>query len=349
MDGGLTFEEGSTVDDYVKLYAANRAELKQQPAQRVLQQLWRWTRHFQQRNTIAAGVRQARGHYASEELFQLFLDSGMHYSSAYWTDPTTETLEDAQRRKMRHFAAKLELKKGMRVLDIGSGWGAFSIYLSKHFDVKVTAANPAKEQLAASRRRAEQAGVADRITFLEKDYRELDGSFDRIVSIEMLEHVGAGYLDTYFRKARELLASDGRALVTAGGRMSPPGVTGPFVRKYIFPGGSYPSLSEVIAAIERAQLWVCDLEIWRLQYLWTVREWLRRFRANRGAAIALYDERFYRMWEFYLVAAEEYFRTGDSMVFQLLLSADGQAVPVSRDYMVYAERALTAAGEHAHA
>ena len=202
MDGGLTFEEGSTVDDYVKLYAANRAELKQQPAQRVLQQLWRWTRHFQQRNTIAAGVRQARGHYASEELFQLFLDSGMHYSSAYWTDPTTETLEDAQRRKMRHFAAKLELKKGMRVLDIGSGWGAFSIYLSKHFDVEVTAANPAREQLAASRRRAEQAGVADRITFLEKDYRELDGSFDRIVSIEMLEHVGAGYLDTYFRKAR---------------------------------------------------------------------------------------------------------------------------------------------------
>jgi cyclopropane-fatty-acyl-phospholipid synthase len=209
--------------------------------------------------------------------------------------------------------------------------------------------NVATQQLATSRRRAQEAGVADRIHFVEKDYRQLDGRFDRVVSVAMLEHVGAAYLDTYFNKVRELMAPRGSALIHAGGRMNPPGTTGPFVRKYIFPGGYAPSLSEVFGATERAGLLVCDLEVQHLHYTWTLREWRNRFRANRAQVLALYDERFYRMWEFYLVAAEEYFQTGNNMIFQLLVSSERDALPIRRDWMIDAERRLAAAECRAYA
>ncbi|HEX2257653.1 MAG TPA: cyclopropane-fatty-acyl-phospholipid synthase family protein [Afifellaceae bacterium] len=341
MDGTLTFEEGTSLDDLMALFGANRRGLEGHASQRVLRGLWRKVRRLQQHNPVSQAVRHARHHYdLKDELYALFLDEGMSYSCAYWRDPETETLEEAQENKLCHIAAKLRLEPGMEVLDIGSGWGALAIHLARQFDVRVTGLNPASNQLAASRRRAEAAGVAERIRFVEKDYRELDGRFDRIVSVGMMEHVGAAYFDRYFGKIRDLLAPDGFALIHAIGRMSPPGTTAPFIRKYIFPGGYSPSLSEVLASTERAGLWVCDVEVLRLHYAWTLAEWLRRFRANRDEVLKLYDERFFRMWEFYLLAAEDSFRTGSSMVFQLLVSRDRRAVPLLRDYMVDDERAL---------
>jgi cyclopropane-fatty-acyl-phospholipid synthase len=346
MDGTMTFEEGSSLDDLMALFGANRRGLEGHASQRLLRGLWRRVRRFQQHNPVSRAIGHARHHYdLKDELYELFLDEGMSYSCAYWRDPDSETLEEAQENKLRHIAAKLQLRPGMRVLDIGSGWGALAIYLARHFDVEVAALNPASRQLAASRRRAEAAGVADRIGFVEKDYREFDGRFDRIVSVGMMEHVGAGYFDAYFGKVRELLAPDGVALIHAIGRMSPPGTTAPFIRKYIFPGGYSPSLSEVLASTERAGLWVDDIEVLRLHYAWTLAEWLKRFRANRDKVLALYDERFFRMWEFYLLAAEDSFRNGTSMVFQLLLSRDRQAVPLIRDYMIDDERALAVRNE----
>jgi cyclopropane-fatty-acyl-phospholipid synthase len=346
MDGTMTFEDGSSLDDLMALFGANRRGLAGHASQRLLRSAWRRIRRFQQHNPVSQAIGHARHHYdLKDELYELFLDEGMSYSCAYWRDPETETLEQAQDNKLRHVAAKLRLQPGMRVLDIGSGWGALAIHLAQAFNVEVTALNVASRQLAASRRRAQAAGVADRISFVEKDYRELDGTFDRIVSIGMMEHVGAAYFDAYFGKVRDLLAADGIALIHAIGRMSPPGVTAPFIRKYIFPGGYSPSLSEVLASTERTGLWVDDVEVLRLHYAWTLREWLKRFRANRDKVVALYDERFFRMWEFYLIGAEESFRTGTSLVFQLLLSKDRQAVPLLRDYMVDDERALAAAKE----
>jgi cyclopropane-fatty-acyl-phospholipid synthase len=348
MDGTMTFEEGSSLDDLMALFGANRRGLEGHASQKLLRGLWRRVRRVQQHNPVSRAIGHARHHYdLKDELYELFLDEGMSYSCAYWRDPEKETLAEAQENKLRHIAAKLQLAPGMRVLDIGSGWGALAIYLARHFEVEVTALNPASRQLAASRRRAEAAGVAGRIAFVEKDYREVDGRFDRIVSVGMMEHVGAGFFDAYFRKVRELLAPDGVALIHAIGRMSPPGTTAPFIRKYIFPGGYSPSLSEVLASTERTGLWVDDIEVLRLHYAWTLAEWLRRFRANRDKVLELYDERFFRMWEFYLLGAEDSFRTGTSMVVQLLLSRERQAVPLIRDYMVDDERALAVRKEPA--
>lgn len=344
MDGTMTFEEGSSLDDLMALFGANRRGLGGHASQRLLRTAWRRLRRFHQHNPVSQAIGHARHHYdLKDELYELFLDEAMNYSCAYWRDPETEALEQAQENKLRHVAAKLRLKPGMRVLDIGSGWGALAIYLARHFDVKVTALNVASRQLAASRRRAQAAGVAERISFVEKDYREFEGEFDRIASIGMMEHVGAAYFDAYFGKVRELLTRDGIALIHAIGRMSPPGVTAPFLRKYIFPGGYSPSLSEVLASTERIGLWVDDIEVLRMHYAWTLAEWLKRFRANRDKVLALYDERFFRMWEFYLLGAEDSFRTGTSLVFQLLLSNDREAVPFVRDYMVDDERALAQA------
>lgn len=343
MEGTLTFEGGSSIDDFVAFFAANRKVLTGQPMQHLLLGVRRQLRRLQQYNPVARTAANAQHHYdLSEELFRSFLDDGMNYSCAYWLDPDAESLEQAQHNKMRHLAAKMNLKPGMRVAEIGSGWGGFAIYLCQTFDVEVTAVNVSTQQLATSRRRAQEAGVADRIHFIEKDYRQINGRFDRVVSVGMLEHVGAAYLDAYFSKVRDLMEPQGSALIHAIGRMNPPGTTGPFVRKYIFPGGYAPSLSEVIGATERTGLLMCDLEVLHLHYTWTLREWRNRFRTNRAQILALYDERFYRMWEFYLVAAAEYFQTGNNMIFQLLVSSERDALPTRRDWMFDTERRLAA-------
>jgi cyclopropane-fatty-acyl-phospholipid synthase len=331
----MTFEHGATISDFLDLFSINRGELYGSLWQRILQRLFRCLRWLHQFNPASRSASNAQHHYdLGEKLYRLFLDKDMIYSCAYFRDPETETLEQAQDNKLRLIAAKLKLQPGMRVVEVGSGWGSLAIHLVKNHDVTVTAINVATDQLATSRRRAEEAGVLDRITFLEKDYRELDGRFDRLVSVGMMEHVGAPHFDSYFGKVRDLLEPDGIGLVHAIGINIPPGATSPFIRKYIFPGGYTPAMSEVFASVERSGLWVADTEFLRLHYAWTIAHWRQRFDANRDSARELYDERFCRMWEFYLKAVELSFRHGSAMVFQLLLSRTRDAVPVWRDYML---------------
>ncbi|MCB1495381.1 MAG: class I SAM-dependent methyltransferase [Bauldia sp.] len=341
MDGTLTFEDGATVHQFLELFSVNRSGLASAGSQKLIRRLWRGVKRWQQANPLGVASRNVRHHYdLSTDLFRLFLDAGLNYSCAYYRDPETDTLEGAQEAKLVHIAAKLRLEPGMSVVEIGSGWGSLAIHLARTRGAKVTAINVSPEQLAISRRRVEEAGVGDRVTFLERDYREVEGRFDRVVSVGMMEHVGVGHFDDYFVKVRELMTDDGFAMIHAIGRMTPPGTTGPFIRKYIFPGGYVPALSEVFASLERVGLWADDTEILRLHYYYTIREWRRRFAANREAAAKLYDERFCRMWEFYLSAVELGFLHGSNMVFQLLLSRQRDAVPIVRDFIVDAERAM---------
>lgn len=339
MDGQLTLEDDTAFSDFLDLYSVNRWNLYSTRWQVILQALFRYARKLHQFNPVRRAASNAQHHYdLGEDLYRLFLDEGMNYSCAYFHDPENETLEKAQINKLDLIARKLDLKPGMRVAEIGSGWGSLAIHLVKNHDVDVTAINVATDQLETSRRRAAEAGVQDRINFLEKDYRDLEGTFDRIVSVGMMEHVGVPHFDAYFGKVRELLKPDGFALIHAIGIRGSPGATSPFLRKYIFPGGYTPALSEVFASVERSELWACDVEILRLHYAWTIKHWYERFQANRQKAADLYDERFCRMWEVYLKGVELGFLHGTSMVFQLLLSRKRDAVPVWRDYMVLPQK-----------
>lgn len=342
MDGTLTFEDGSTCHDFLYLFSINRGGLASHPAQKALRTAWRRLRALQQHNPLGRAAENAQHHYdLSTDLYRLFLDDDMNYSCAVFEDPDTDTLERAQQEKLRRMTAKLKLKPGMRVCDIGSGWGSAAIYMARSADVHVTGINVASEQIATSRMRAEQAEITDRVEFREVDYRELTGTFDRVTSIGMMEHVGVGHFDEYFGKIKELLTDDGFAFVHCIGRMAPPGTTSPFIRKYIFPGGYVPSLSEVFAATERCGLWVADMEVLRLHYYHTIRHWRQRFDANRDKAQELYDERFCRMWEFYLSSVELGFLHGSNMVFQLILSKKRDAMPIIRDYMAFDAQAST--------
>ena len=342
MDGRLTFEDGAGAFDLLHLFSVNRKGLASHPVQQALRKAWRSVRRFQQANPVGKAKENVSSHYDHPAAFyRLWLDETMAYSCAYFREPD-EPLADAQRNKFRHIAAKLKITPGMRVAEIGSGWGGLAIYLAKECGAHVTAINVSPEQLAESRRIAEAAGVAHLIDFKEIDYRHLQGRFDRVVSIGMMEHVGVSHFDDYFNTVRSLLGEGGFALVHAIGRMSPPGTTGPFIRKYIFPGGYVPALSEVFASTERVGLWVDDCEVLRLHYYWTIRAWRRNFMAKRAEVDAMMGERFGRMWEFYLAAVELGFLHGSNMVFQLLLSQKRDDVPVIRDYIVDEERALAA-------
>lgn len=340
MDGTLTFEEGSTVQDFLWLASINRAGLAAFASQRVLRRVWRALRRWQQANPVGKAAAHARHHYdISTDLYRLFLDKDLHYSCAYFRDPERDTLEDAQRNKLIHATAKLRLKPGMSVVEIGSGWGAFAIHLAHDAGVRVVAINVSPEQINVARERAREAGVDHLVEFRELDYRQLTGRFDRVVSVGMMEHVGTGHFDEYFGKIRDLLTDDGYAFIHCIGRSTPPGTTGPFIRKYIFPGGYTPAFSEVFASLERSGLWTADAEILRLHYVYTLRHWRKRFAGNRAQAAQIYDERFCRMWEFYLAAVELDFLHGSHMVFQLLLAKTRDAVPITRDFMFDAERA----------
>ena len=341
MDGMLTFEAGSDVGGFMELFAANRGGLAAHPVQAALRRGWRAMKGIHQANPEKAAKANARHHYdLSTDLYRLFLDEGLNYSCAVFDDPAADTLEAAQDRKLRRATAKLRLRPGMTVAEIGSGWGAFAIHIAATPGARVTAINVSPEQIRIAKEAAVVAGVAALVEFRELDYRELQGRFDRVVSVGMMEHVGVGHFDEYFRKIRGLLAPDGFAFVHCIGRMRPPGSTGPFIRKYIFPGAYVPSLSEVFASTERAGLWVADMEVLRLHYHYTLRHWRRRFAANRARAAELYDERFCRMWEWYLAAVDVGFSNGSNMVFQLLLSERIDAVPILRDYIVDDLRAM---------
>ncbi len=291
--------------------------------------------------------RNVAHHYdLSDRLYDLFLDADRQYSCAYFTDPAN-TLEQAQADKKAHIAAKLLLKRGMRVLDIGCGWGGMALYLHRATGAEVLGITLSEEQLKFARRRADEAGVSDKVRFELLDYRAVTGRFDRIVSVGMFEHVGPAYYGTFFRKCRALLSDDGVMLLHTIGRLDGPGVTDTFTTKYIFPGGYNPALSEIVRGYEGTKLFPTDIEILRRHYSRTIDHWYDRTVAAKDQIIALYDERFFRLWTFYLAGAAEAFRTGGMVNYQVQLAKSRAAVPEIRDYMVEAEQRLRRGGDAA--
>ena len=336
VDGTMVFEEGS-IRDLLMIFALNRSSLRNQPLQKSIRKVLKRVRSFHQRNSIAKARANVAHHYdLSNELYRQFLDEDMHYSCAYFA-AEQDTLEVAQQNKIRHIAAKLDLKPGQKVLDIGSGWGGMAMFMAEHCDVEVLGVTLSKEQQSLATERAKDRGLQDRVRFELTDYRDVEGPFDRIVSIGMFEHVGIDHHQEYFAKINSLLTPDGVALVHAIGRKGGPGTTGAWIRKYIFPGGYSPALSETCSAIEKAGLWVTDMEILRLHYADTLLAWEQRFQQNRKKITDLLDERFCRMWEFYLIISEMSFRHGKHMVFQIQLSKSVDALPITRTYMNDAE------------
>ncbi len=273
-----------------------------------------------------------RGPPLPDRLYDLFLDSDRQYSCAYFQNPN-EGLETAQLNKQRHLAAKLLFEPGQRILDIGSGWGGLALYLARAGARQVTGLTLSQEQLKIADRRTAEAGLDDKVHFHLRDYREETGTYDRIVSVGMFEHVGVNHYPEFFAKVKELLSEDGICVLHSIGRMAGPSTTCSWIRKYIFPGGYAPALSEVLPVVEQSGLWVADIEILRLHYAETLRAWRHRFQANRPRIARLLDERFCRMWEFYLAASEAAFRHGDHMVFQMQLAKRRDAVPLTRDYI----------------
>ena len=296
-------------------------------------------RTLSQFNPTPRARRNVAHHYdLSGELYDLFLDADKQYSCAYFKQPT-DTLELAQAQKKAHIAAKLRIEPGMRVLDIGCGWGGLGLTLARDHGARVLGVTLSAEQHKIASRRAELAGLAGsagqpgQVEFRLTDYRAVTGQFDRIVSVGMFEHVGVPHYREYFRHVGQKLAPDGIALIHTIGRASPPSFTSPWITRYIFPGGYVPALSELAAAVEKEGLWTTDIEVWRLHYVLTLRHWHDRFMANIDRARALYDERFCRMWRYYLVAAELTFSHGRQCVFQVQLAHRQQAVPLTRDYI----------------
>jgi cyclopropane-fatty-acyl-phospholipid synthase len=338
MDGKLTVEDGS-IYDLLDLLAVNIARYETMPLARALSRVGMWTRHRQQSNGLRRARRNVAHHYdLSGRLYDLFLDKDRQYSCAYFTN-NNKTLDEAQHDKKRHLASKLLLKPGARILDIGSGWGGLGLYLARVGQADVTGITLSSEQHKVSNDRAKAEGLGERARFHLRDYRDEQGRYDRVVSVGMFEHVGARHYRAFFRKLKGLLADDGVAVLHSIGRMSPPGTTNPWLRKYIVPGGYTPALSETVAAIEQEGLWITDIEILRLHYADTLKEWRRRFQENRAEVARLYDERFCRMWEFYLAGCEVAFRRLDQMVFQIQLAKRQDALPLTRDYMLDWERA----------
>jgi len=337
MDGTLTVEEGSLYD-FIDVLVTNDADMPGAPAMRLGQFAGRLMRRLHQYNPVPRARRNVAHHYdLSDELYELFLDRDRQYSCAYFRSPEHD-LDTAQYDKKAHLAAKLLLRPGHKVLDIGSGWGGLALYLAAECGADVTGLTLSAEQHKVATRRAAQAGLSDRVRFYLRDYREERGQYDRIVSVGMFEHVGVNQYPTFFSQLRELLAHDGVALLHSIGRMDGPGTTNPWLRKYIFPGGYSPALSEVVPEAERARLWITDIEILRLHYAETLRAWRARFEQNRDKIRELYDERFCRMWEIYLVGCELAFRRDTSLVFQMQMAKAVDTVPLTRDYITDWER-----------
>ena len=326
-DGALTVEDG-TLYDVLDFFALNLMPSLHGTSTVVLP-------NASKNNTVGQAKDNVAFHYdLNRALFELFLDSDLQYSCAYFTD-VRNTLEQAQVNKKMRISAKLLLQPGMRVLDIGSGFGGLAMHLARTFGVQVVGLTLSEEQWQVSNERAKAADLAKKVTFKLLDYREETGQYDRIVSVGMFEHVGQSHFDEFFHKIRDLLADEGVCLLHSIGRMAPPGMTSPWLIKYIFPGGYAPSPSETFAAIERADLWVTDCEILRLHYAETLKHWHQRFQGNRDKVCALYDQRFCRLFEYYLQLCEIGYRRLNWMNFQLQISKSLIAVPLTRSYLAH--------------
>ena len=338
MDGRLTIEDGATLYDLLEFLGNNMAVAPKNVLTPLYNGFGRVFRGLQQWNPVGRSRRNVAHHYdLSDALYALFLDRDRQYSCAYFTGPD-QTIEQAQANKKRHLASKLLLKPGQRVLDIGCGWGGLALYLAKECEVEVTGLTLSVEQHRVAERRAAAAGLSSKVRFKLLDYREERDQYDRIVSVGMFEHVGVPQYPAFFSKVKSLLKDDGVALLHAIGRSDGAGSTNPWIRKYIFPGGYSPALSEVLPVVERTGLWITDIESLRLHYAETLRAWRTRFLAERERVKALYDERFCRMWEFYLAGSEIAFRYQGHMVWQMQMARRVDTVPLTRDYMFDWER-----------
>lgn len=339
MDGALTVEEGD-IYDFLDLVTRANADI---PFRKFRKKIRRFLRPLHTRNRASTARSNVAHHYDLDAgLYDLFLDSDRQYSCGYFGAPGDD-IESAQLKKRRHLAAKLRLQPDQDILDIGCGWGGMALYLAQMGSDRVDGVTLSEEQLKIARQRAVSAGLDDRLDFRLEDYRDTQKSYDRIISVGMFEHVGPPNYDQFFEQISRLLKDDGVAVIHAIGRSKGPGATSPWLRKYIFPGGYIPALSETLPSIERAGLWVTDIEILRLHYAETCKAWRARFLANWDKAEAVYDSRFCRMWNFYLAGAEIAFRNGGQMVFQIQLAKRVDALPITRDYMVEAEAALAQA------
>jgi cyclopropane-fatty-acyl-phospholipid synthase len=346
MDGTLTIEQGD-IYALIELLARNEELMIDNAAWQAINRLRKLTKRLYQQNPIARSRRNVAHHYdLSDQLYELFLDRDRQYSCAYFLRPDDD-IDTAQLNKRRHLAAKLLLRPGMKVLDIGSGWGGLALYLASECGADVTGLTLSVEQLKVAQRRAAQAGLGERVRFHLRDYREEHGQYDRIVSVGMFEHVGIGQYKAFFDQLNRLLKPDGVALIHSIGRAEGPGATNPWLRKYIFPGGYAPALSEVVPVVERARLWITDLEVLRLHYAETLKAWRRRFLQHRDEVLKLYDERFCRMWETYLVGSEIAFRHGGHLVMQIQMAKAVDTVPLTRDYMFDWERTHRQADDRA--
>ena len=346
IDGRVTIEGGGIMELVSLIRASNawekgRSISAKSPLKRgfrkIRQGLWRANHRRRAKANVAH-------HYdLSAALYALFLDKDRQYSCAYWPDADNEAgigLEQAQEDKKAHIAAKLALKPGMRVLDIGCGWGGMALYLHRTCGVDVTGITLSEEQLKIAQARAAEAGVTDHVRFELIDYRDIQGPFDRIVSVGMFEHVGTAHYRAFFNKCRDLLTPDGVMLIHTIGRIDGPGITDAFTQKYVFPGGYIPALSEMIQGSEGTRLMVTDVEVLRLHYGLTIREWYQRTLAHKAEIVALYDERFFRLWTFYLAGAATVFEHGSMVNYQVQYARDRRTLPITRDYLLEAETAL---------
>ncbi len=341
MDGRMLVEQGD-IRDLLDLIGSNLRWEGDNPRAGAWCCPWTIAGALSAWNGRRRSRRNAAYHYdLSARLYELFLDSDLQYSCAYFSR-AEDSLERAQADKKAHVAAKLRLEPGQRVLDLGCGWGGLALYLVRAAEVEVVGVTLSREQLAVARARAEAQGLSGRVQFRFADWREVEGRFDRIVSVGMFEHVGPPHYRAFFRRMRELLAPDGVMLLHTIGRADGPGATDPFIAKYIFPGGCVPALSQIAPAVERAGLWLTDLEVLRLHYARTLEHWYERATAAREEIVTLYDERFFRMWQFYLAGGIAAFRHDGHAVFQLQLARRRDAVPLTRDYIAAAEAELRA-------
>jgi cyclopropane-fatty-acyl-phospholipid synthase len=328
----MTIEKG-TLKDFLYVVGHNLVVQQGGMLQRISRRLQNVVNFAATYNPVGKAQKNVAHHYdLNGEFFELFLDSDKQYSCAYFETPDTD-LETAQVAKKAHVAKKLRIEPGMKVLDIGSGWGGLGLYLAQNYDCDVTGVTLSVEQHKVSNQRARDAGIDDRVRFELKDYRHLDQRFDRIVSVGMFEHVGPRHYDEFFAKVKDLLKDDGIAMIHTIGRMGTPEPISPWMRKYIFPGAYLPTLTEITRPIEKQWLWLTDFEVWREHYADTLLRWHERFMANRDKVRALYDEKFCRMWEMYLLGCEMGFRIQELCVFQIQLARKIDTVPRSRAYL----------------
>ena len=334
MNGALTLD-GDDLQGFLALIVQNvqRTAAHRVWWQKPLLKLRAALRRVAQNNVADRARGNVAHHYdLSGDLYDIFLDDDQQYSCGYFKDPS-ETLDQAQAHKKDHIARKLMIEPGMKVLDIGCGWGGMALTLAKDYGARVTGITLSEEQHAHATKRVEQAGLSGQISIRLRDYRHVEESYDRIVSVGMFEHVGPRHFNQYFQTVHDLLLPDGIALVHTIGWAAPAQGTNPWIAKYIFPGGYIPTVSEAMSAVERARLWATDIECWRLHYAYTLRHWYDRFTARENVVRAMYDDRFVRMWRFYLAACEQTFRHGPQAVFQFQLSRSIESVPLTRDYI----------------